>query len=263
MRWGAWRRLVQGGFLALALAAGLRHLWVADAPSVEASCPFGAIETAASLLTGGAFLRNLSSSNLIALGVVLASGAALGRLFCGWACPIGALQDGLAGLSRRIYGRRGAYPWRVPRWLDRPLRWLKVLVLGWLLWASVGATAPPLAAFCPYRTLFEFGFFSLFSTGVMVTLALLSMIVERFWCRYLCPLGALLTPFNRFSPWRPRVNKSACRRCGRCETICPAGIDPVNDGATHPECLRCYACADGCRVAGAVSVSARGPAPRS
>lgn len=256
-RWGAWRRLTQGAFLALATAATLRPLWSDRAPSVEAACPFGAIETAASFIREGAFLRNLAPSNWLALGLVVASSLVAGRVFCGWACPIGALQDALAWLARRLYGRRGPYPWQPPRRLDRALRWLKVGVLGWVLWASLTALAPPLAAFCPYRALFEIGRFSLFSLGLMGLLALCSMMIERFWCRYLCPLGAVLALFNRLSPWRPRVHAEACRQCGRCARICPAGIDPLRDGTGHAECLRCYACADGCPVSGAVTVGGK------
>jgi len=188
-RWGFWRRVVQIGFLAAAALAASRWALGVGTTSPEASCPFGAIETLAAQVRGGAFLRNLGVTNWIALGLVIASGLLLGRAFCGWACPIGTLQDALAALSRRIFGRRGPYPWRVPRWLDIPLRWLKVAVLGWVLWASLTALVPPLAPYCPFRTLFAPGGSAMFSWGLMATLALLSVMVERFWCRYLCPLA--------------------------------------------------------------------------
>lgn len=246
-RWSTWRKIVQVLFLAWALSASLRHFIRADGGSIEASCPFGAVETAWSNLTRGTFLRHLAPSNWIALALVILSALALGRVFCGWACPIGAIQDALAGLMRRLAGREGGLPLRLPRGIDRLLRYLKYLVLGWVLWSSVSAVVPPLAPFCPFRTLFELNTGSLFSLGIVLTFAGLSLIGERFGCRYLCPLGALLALLNRLSPLRPRVDAGRCMVCGRCDAICPAGIDPVRDGTEHPECVRCYACVEVCR----------------
>lgn len=258
-RWSTWRQIVQVVFLAWALIASLRHLVLADGGSVEASCPFGAVETAWSILVGGAFLRYLAPSNFLALASVAFSALALGRIFCGWVCPIGTLQDALAGLMRRFAGCEGVLSLHLPRKVDRPLRYLKYLVLGWVLWASVSAVVPPLAPFCPFRTLFELNLGSLLSLGVAFTFVGLSLMVERFWCRYLCPLGALLVLFNRLSPLRPRVNLERCVACGRCESTCPAGIGPVKDGTDHPECVRCYLCVEACHRPRAIELGVLAP----
>ncbi|MBN1399314.1 MAG: 4Fe-4S binding protein [Anaerolineae bacterium] len=257
--WSRYRHIVQVLVLALAVGTGLRYLLVAGAPSPEAYCPFGAVATAASLTAGRGFLRQISLTNGLVLGVVALSALGLGRLFCGWACPIGTLSDGLAGLSRRLFGRRGPYPWRVPRRLDRALRWLKLPVLGWILWASLTAVVPPLAPFCPYRTLFEFNLNTALSLSVVATFGFFSLMIERFWCRYLCPLGALLAPLNWISGLRPKVDAARCLACGRCERVCPAGIDPVTDGTDHPECVRCYACVQACGRTGAISFRSQTP----
>jgi polyferredoxin len=250
-RWSPAVRWIQIIFLAIVTTLALRHWLWPDAPSIEASCPFGAVETAWSLLTSGAFLRNVGWGAIMVLVVVLVASLLLGRVFCGWVCPVGTLQDGLAGLIRKIAGREASFPLRLPKWLDRPLRLAKALVFGWILGASVTAVVPPLAPFCPYRTVFELNLASLLSLGVILTFVSLSLLVERFWCRYLCPLGALLAPLNYISPFRPRLNAERCVSCGRCDEICPSGINPVTDGTEHPECVRCYACVDKCHRAGA------------
>jgi polyferredoxin len=245
-RWATWRGGVQIGVVALALGAGVRALLVPGSPSVEAYCPFGAIETAWVMLARGEYLRNLALSNGVALLLTLVVTVLLGRVFCGWACPVGAWQDLMAALTRRIVEPRAGVPLRFPPWLERPLRWGKVVVLGVILWASVSAVVPPLAPYCPFRTLFELRWNTLLSVGLILTFSVLAMTVERFWCRYLCPLGALLAPFNLISGWRPRVPVERCVSCGHCQATCPVGIDPVRDGTQHPECVRCMKCVETC-----------------
>ena len=254
--WTPARRWIQIIFLAAAAVIAVRHWLWPQSPSIEASCPFGAVETAWALLARGEFVRAVGWGALIVLVLVLLSALFLGRAFCGWVCPVGTIQDVLAGLVRRMAGREVKFPLRLPRWLDRPLRFAKALVLGWVLGASVNAVAPPLAPFCPYRTIFELNLTSMLSLGVVFSFVSLSLLVERFWCRYLCPLGALLALSNYISPFRPRLNMERCVSCGRCEEVCPAGISPVTDGTDHPECVRCYACVDKCHRTGAWRVGA-------
>jgi polyferredoxin len=256
-RWSTWRRIVQALFALWALAVGLRHLILNTGGSIEASCPFGAVETLWARLTQGTFLRALAPSNFLALGLVLLSALLLGRAFCGWVCPVGTLQDLVAGLRRRMLSRADDLALRPPRRLDRVLRWGKVAVLGAILWTSLSAVVPPLAPFCPFRILLGLSFTSLLSWGILLGFFTTSLLVERFWCRYLCPLGALLAPLNRFPPLRPRVNPERCVACGRCAQACPAGIDPVQDGTEHPECVRCFACVEACRRPGAVEFTLR------
>ena len=255
--WAPWRRASQVIFVLLALFGAVRHALDAAAPTVEASCPFGAVETAWSVVARDTFLRNVGPASGIVLAIVLLFAIPLGRVFCGWACPVGSLQSGLAWVSRRLLGRRGTFPLSPPVWIDRPLRWLKALVLGWVLWRSVTAVVPPLAPFCPYRTVFDWSASSTLSIGVVLLFTATSLAIERFWCGYLCPLGAILAPINVLSPLRPRVNHDRCISCGRCQRVCPIGIDPVNDGTDHPECIRCYACVDACDRQRAIKLAAR------
>jgi len=228
-RWSFWRRLVQILSLALLAVIAARYAFGFTTTSIEAYCPFGAIETLWSTLDEGTYLRHLAASNGVVLIVVAVSGLFVGRAFCGWVCPLGTVQDLFAALA-----------------------------MGWVIWASATAFVPPLAPFCPYRTLFEFNANSLLSIAVIMTFATSSMLVERLWCRYLCPLGGLIGLMNRISPIRPRVNRTRCVSCGRCGGACPAGVDPVADGTDHPECIRCYACVEACPRPGAVQVGLRG-----
>jgi len=80
----------------------------------------------------------------------------------------------------------------------------------------------------------------------------LSIVVERFWCRYLCPLGAILAWTNRISLWRIRVNESDCISCGLCTRACPMDLDVPREVERGGECIRCRACVHACRREGAI-----------
>jgi len=145
----ALRRIIQAAFVAFALFAGARHLWLgsgpAGAPSFDAYCPFGGVETLFQFITAGAFVRKLHPSNLVVLAATLATALLMGRAFCGWICPLGTVQEWLAQLAQKLTGGRKAWlPIQPPPAVDRPLRVLKYAVLGWVLWSSISAVVPPL-----------------------------------------------------------------------------------------------------------------------
>jgi len=98
-RWSTWRQIVQGAFLAWALIASMRHLILADGGSIEASCPFGAVETAWSRLASGTFLRHLAPSNVV--------GARLGTYLLRLGLPHRHASGRPGGADAPAYGPRG------------------------------------------------------------------------------------------------------------------------------------------------------------
>jgi polyferredoxin len=252
MKRRAWlRTALQATFVLLALLLGLRHRW--EGTSFDRACPFGGVETLWAAVRDGTFLQETGGSNLVLLGLLLVAALLTGRAFCGWVCPLGAVQEWLARLARRLTGGRAAWlPVRPPPRLDRALRWLKYAVLAWVIWASASAVLPPLIPFCPYRTLFTFNAGSLIGWSVLVALALLSLVVDRFWCRYLCPLGAILAPFNALSLWRIRFDAERCASCARCDRACPLDLDVVREVERGGECVRCMDCVRACPREGAL-----------
>jgi len=105
-------------------------------------------------------------------------------------------------------------------------------------------------------------FFRYLSVTAAVTLgvlALLSIFVQNFWCRYLCPYGALLGLLARLSPVKIRRRADACIDCGKCAAACPSWI-PVDRLASvrTPECTGCYECIAVCPAESALEMSAAG-----
>ena len=192
------------------------------------------------------------------LGFLVLFGLTLGRWICGWLCPFGWVQD----LVYRIPFFKKLRTFR----FDRVLRVLKYAVLGVLviglplLSAFKGVLVPWFCKLlCPSGTLFagiplvlangslsgQIGFLFWWKVGVLLALLLLGLLISRPFCRYLCPLGAIYGCFNRIALVRLDYAPKACVHCGKCETVCPMGIDPVKQ-FNSIECIRCGRCARAC-----------------
>ncbi len=186
------------------------------------------------------------------------------KAFCSWLCPIGTLSEMLATLGRKIFRRN----FKITKWIDIPLRGLKYLLLGFFAWAVSSMSAHALGAFMqsPYGLIADVKMLNFFrhldETGLIVIgiLVLGSVLVQNFWCRYLCPYGALLGLASLFSPMRIRRTPSACIDCGKCNKACPAKL-PVDKLVTtkSAECTGCLECVAICPAEGALGL--RIPAP--
>lgn len=251
------RHWLQGAVVFATFLIGLRHILPGEASkggAFDAFCPFGGVETLLPFLIRGETLR---TTNLLSLAMLVAvAGVSLlaGRAFCGWLCPLGGLQDGLAWAARRLSGEQrhirgkkspARFPTRLPAAVDRTLRYTKYVVLALIVLASVAAVYPPLHSFCPARAIFGLRLTGLL-WGVLLAFVITSMLVERFSCKYLCPLGALLPITNRFAPLRLVVDPARCNQCGRCDVECPMDITDAHARTDDLECIRCLKCLETC-----------------
>ena len=82
---------------------------------------------------------------------------------------------------------------------------------------------------------------------LLLITVILSILIYRPFCKYICPLGAVYSVFNPLSVFRYRVDKEKCTNCGACAKACKMQVDPV-ENANHPECIRCGACKKACPV---------------
>jgi polyferredoxin len=181
----------------------------------------------------------------------LAMSVLLKKAFCSWLCPVGTLSENLYTLGRRIFGRN----LRLPRWADIPLRGLKYLLLGFFLVVIGGMSSDVLLSFMntPYGLIADVKMLNFFrdmglTAAIVVSLlVLLSMLVEHFWCRYLCPYGALLGLASLVSPAKIRRDAEACIDCAKCAKVCPAHLRVDELGQIRSaECSACMACVAAC-----------------
>lgn len=220
-------------------------------PGALGSCPIGSLQ-------GVLADRNYKFAFYVT-GTLLIFGSLLGRLVCGWLCPFGLVQDLLYKIPfvRKLKKLPG----------DRWLRFLKymilagfVIILPLVALDIVGQGKPWFCAYvCPSGTLFAgiplvasnpalqaaLGWLFTWKMAILVVLLLLSIVVYRPFCRYLCPLGAVYGLFNPLALYRYQVDEEACVHCGACEKACPMALNP----SKHPndmECIRCGACLKAC-----------------
>ncbi len=233
------------------------------------------------MLAGRVILVGLALSGITVVVTLL-----FGRVWCGWICPMGTTLDGLKP-RRRVKKNTPKSPsesWRVIKYLllvfmlvaallgNQSLLYLDPITIltrtmANAIWPALSSGVYAVEAFLyqfdalwgPLDAIHQGLIYPIFKDLhpvfplavplflVFIGIVALNWWAERFWCRYLCPLGGLLGWLSRFSFFRRTVDE-ACSSCGLCNRHCPTGtIDPDRHYASDPaECTVCYNCVDVC-----------------
>ncbi|MHB8863708.1 MAG: 4Fe-4S binding protein [Pirellulaceae bacterium] len=234
------RRVVQGLFLGL-VVVGVFGLQA----NCERWCPFGGVEAIYTYAVEGNMLCSLGVSNFFILGGVLAATLLLRRAFCGYICPIGTISEWLHSVARRM----GVRKLHVSRKWDRLLRLCQYGVLAIVLALTYRAGELIFRGFDPcYALLSQHGeditVWAYITSGAIV---IASMLIILPFCRWLCPLAAVLNPFSRFGWTAVHRDSDSCHACGRCARHCPMQI-PVDKlpEVIVSRCISCLECVDVC-----------------
>ena len=266
------RRCYQGAFLLLNVwVGGAFYLWVrgletgassadiAPPPGVEGWLPIaGLMNLKYFLLTGR--VPSIHPAAMFLLITFLAISFLFRKAFCSWLCPVGTLSEYLGLLGKKLFGRN----FRIWKWIDIPLRGLKYFLLGFFVWAISTMSAAAIANFMrsDYGLVAGVKMLNFFrylgETGLIVIgiLLIASMFVQNFWCRYLCPYGALLGFASLLSPVRIRREAEPCIDCAKCAEVCPSNL-PVDKLVTikSAECTGCLECVAICPAEGALHLA--------
>ena len=214
-------------------------------PGAVGACPIGSLQNALS--------ANRFRFPYYVLGLLIFFGAVLGRLVCGFLCPFGLLQDLLHKIPfpKKIKTFKG----------DKLLRKLKyaVLIVTVIILPLFVKLTPVFCKYlCPSGTvsglllaLGDSALFRLFGSRfawkacILGIVVLLSVMIYRPFCKYVCPLGAFYAPFNKVAAVKIAVDADKCVSCGACADGCGMGVDPSKT-PNHTECIRCGDCIHTC-----------------
>lgn len=220
-------------------------------PGATGACPIGSLQAVI-----GSW--NFKFAYYV-IGFLIFVGAILGRLVCGFLCPFSLIQDLLHKIPffKKIRTFRG----------DKLLRKLKyviflvfVILLPLFLTDLMGQGAPYFCKLiCPAGTLEgglplvllnkamrgAIGWLYIWKNTILIATIVLSILIYRPFCKYICPLGAFYSIFNKVSLFRYRIDGDKCVHCGKCAKVCQMNVDPVKT-PNSPECIRCGRCRQAC-----------------
>ncbi len=213
----------------------------------------------------GIAARTLTVFSLFFLVLLLLS-LTLGRVFCGWICPMGALLSFFSWLFKT----------KKRRYKEPSFKYKYVILIFFFVAALF--SLPIGTVFDPIAILFRVVTFVIHPEGnlallysskaipslenytmtephlfygavtagiIFLTVLLLNLIEERLWCRYLCPYGALLSIISSKNILKLRIDEEKCTSCGICDAVCPASATPFN-GWKAGECYQCFRCHTEC-----------------
>ncbi len=268
------RYAVQLWFLLFCIYIGIRfyqfvlhfektgHPFVPRPPSVEGFLPIaGFVSLKYALFTG--IIEPVHPAALVLFVAILAVSFLTKKGFCGWICPVGTVSQYVWMAGERLFGRN----FRMKRKYDIPLRAIKYIVMAFFvgfIWVGMAPMMIKLFFLTDYykivdvRTMKFFTEMSRTTAIVLAVIFLLSFLYKNFWCRYLCPYGALLGLVSKLSPFKIKRNEENCIHCKSCSKHCPTLIDvEKKEVVTSAECFGCLTCISHCPSKGALDISFR------
>lgn len=265
------RILVQTGFTLFCLYAGYRFyhyyqwamgksdVYVPRPPSVEGFLPISALLGLKRFVLTGQY-DDIHPAGLTIFMAAFVIALLLRKGFCGWICPVGFVSNLVEKVSQKM-----KLLLSFPRWIDFPLLSLKYLLLGFfcyiILW-QMDVRAVNAFIHSPYNKIVDGKMLLFFLAPTPLTLKVLgilfviSLFFRNFWCRYLCPYGALLGLLAIVSPSTVRRNQELCVHCGKCDKVCPGSIRISKKQVVRsPECVGCMECVAECPQDGCLLLS--------
>jgi polyferredoxin len=250
-RWKKIRLASQIFFFVLVALISLNHFLVEfgitfpfiGSASLHAICPYGGVETFVAFMQFGVLVKKIHTSSLILTAIILVLAIIVGPVVCSYMCPLGSIQEWIAKIGRKIFKKR--YNTFVPRKLDKILRFTRYFVLVFTVYVTTNSLRLLFLEIDPYYALFNFWSSEATIGGIIVLIIILmsSLFVERPWCKYACPFGALVGISNLFSIFKIKRNKTTCVGCKKCDAVCPMNIEvSTKEVIRDHQCIRCGKC---------------------
>jgi len=245
------RLAVQIAFFVLVAGIAVNHtleesgdsIPLLSSASLHSICPLGGVVSIYEYFDSGTMVKKTHESSFALMWIGFALALLMGPVFCGWVCPMGSIQEWIGKLGRKLFGRK--YNHFVPYRFDRYLRFLRYGVMAWVLYMTAASATLVFADWDPYFALFNLWSSEVAIGGiiVLVIVLVLSLFVERPFCKYACPYGAVLGVFNLFRIFKIKRNDASCIDCKACDRSCPMNIPVSSSGVVrNHQCISCMKC---------------------
>lgn len=222
---------------------GSSFIPILSAASLHAICPFGGVVTLYEFLSSGDFIQKIHESSIVIMTISIFLMILFGPVICGWVCPLGSFQEWIGKIGKVIFKKK--YNNMIPYKLDNKLRLMRYLVLLWVVYITAVTSKLVFQEYDPYFALFNF-WSSEVAIGSLIILGattFLSLFIERPWCKYACPYGALVGLSNLFRVFKISRKESTCISCGACDRACPMNIEISNSVTVkNHQCISCLKC---------------------
>lgn len=169
------------------------------------------------------------------------------KSFCSHICPVGLISEKISAVGKRLY-----IPVFIPVWI------IKYVLLGFFIYAvffAMDLRSIQSFIISPYNIVSDYKMLKLFAPPSMTTIivvsaiVLLTLVFNNFWCKYLCPYGALLGLVSVLSPVKIKRDAATCTDCKSCRQACPSSINVhKKDIVYNPDCNLCQECVKHCPV---------------
>lgn len=191
------------------------------------------------------------NSFLILLMLLIALTIVFGRFFCGYLCAFGTIGDILYKIVDYPLKRLGVKRPRIPRKVEDALRCLKYVVLLFFVGTSLAGIASIVNVYSPWTAFGRLLSLNIVELNVvgLVLLALIAVgmvLKERFFCEFLCPMGAVFSLLPVIPHSTHRRHMPSCDQCGACQRSCPVAVFLDADSPQMGECVSCGRCATVC-----------------
>lgn len=242
---------IQLFFLVLVASISLNHslstygisIPLVGSASLHGICPFGGVVSLYQLATVGSLVKKVHDASLVLMGIAFFLVILVGPAFCGWVCPLGTVEELIGRIGSRIFKKK--YNTFIPASIDEYLRYFRYGVLVWVIYVTASTMMLVFADYDPYYALFNFwtGEVPLTAMVILAVTLIGSLFIERPFCKYACPYGALLGLFNKVRIFTIRRNADTCINCKACDRACPMNIQVSTAGAVRDhQCITCMKC---------------------
>lgn len=210
---------------------------------------FSELRTVYQMIIKGDFNFLVAFHSLVEVTAVMLLTIVMGRWFCGWLCAFGAYNDLVYFISRKVFKLK----FRVDEKVDSILKYSKYLILIFIIIISWTMGSNILSSTSPWDAFGQISDLSTVLSSLIIGLILLVLItigaafIERFFCRYLCPLGAVFSIISKLGIIKINKPKADCGKCRACTINCSMGLQLYKvDGVRGGDCINCLKCTEVC-----------------